>query len=107
MMVPPTKSMKDEIVSELLRFLSTTPYACSSLILLVAGTTNFVFRGTLLHHLQHGNNNATSAPIRKDTVIIKHFAAFAAGNKDMPLDVSRCVITFFGSHFYYERLNLE
>ncbi|KAI1768626.1 kinase-like domain-containing protein [Hypoxylon sp. FL1150] len=74
--------------------LSETKYACSALTRLTDGTTNFVFRGTLARPLPppiSSKDNLQGHPI--ETVIIKHTASFAALNKDLPIDLSRCVLS--------------
>ncbi|KAH6681391.1 kinase-like domain-containing protein [Halenospora varia] len=96
-MPPLEQSEKDELLAHILRELSKTPYACDSLIQLTNGTTNFVFRGTLtqpLHlHLPNGLEEETATAIEAtNTVIVKHSTEFAAVNKALPIDVSRCVV---------------
>ncbi|TVY38531.1 hypothetical protein LSUB1_G002891 [Lachnellula subtilissima] len=104
-MSPLSQSEKDELIAQISLSLSKTPYACSSLTQLTNGTTNFVFRGVLtqpepvllpLDPPHGGVDNAETAigtaATSTKTVIIKHSTAFAALNKDLPIDVSRCVV---------------
>jgi hypothetical protein len=95
-MAPLEQSEKDHLIARILQQLSKSPYACSSLTQLTNGTTNFVFRGTLSQPLRFrdgiGKRTDTATT---DTVIIKHSADFCAVNKDLPINVSRCVITSF------------
>jgi hypothetical protein len=95
-MAPLEQSEKDELTARILQQLSKTPYACSSLTQLTNGTTNFVFRGTLTQplRLQNRVEEGTGLMITK-TVVLKHYTAFAALNKDLPIDISRCVISSF------------
>jgi hypothetical protein len=92
-MAPLEQSETDEITAQILQQLSKTPYACSSLTRLTNGTTNFVFRGTLTRPLplcpRDGLEEGTSTA---KTVIVKHSTDFAAVNKDLAINISRCVI---------------
>ncbi|KAI0123196.1 kinase-like domain-containing protein [Xylariales sp. AK1849] len=94
-MAPLEQSEKDELRAQILHKLSGTLYACSSLTQLTNGTTNFVFRGTLIQplppHLQDDLTGGTATSTIR-TVIVKHATAFAALNKDFPIDLSRCVV---------------
>ncbi|KAI5860079.1 kinase-like domain-containing protein [Durotheca rogersii] len=85
-MAPPAQPELDALVTRVLEQLSETPYSCSSLTRLVNGTTNFVFRGILTRPLPLGDDK----PV--ETVIVKYTADFAALNKDLPIDASRCVV---------------
>ncbi len=87
-MAPPSEKEKSEISARILQGLSETPYACSQLTALTNGTTNFVFRGTLVQPLPAQDGTSTVGP---RSVIIKHSTDFVAVNKDFPLDISRCV----------------
>ncbi|KAH8807339.1 kinase-like domain-containing protein [Xylogone sp. PMI_703] len=89
-MAPLEKAEMDALIARILQRFSGTPYACSSLIQLTNGTTNFVFRGTLTHPIEGG-----AAPTAATTVIVKHSTSFAALNKDLPIDIYRCVIEEF------------
>ncbi|TVY80540.1 4-hydroxytryptamine kinase psiK [Lachnellula suecica] len=92
-MTPLSQSEKDELVAQILHELSMTPYCCQSLTHLTSGTTNFVYRGILTQPLSHlPESNAIYSSVTTDTIIIKHSTSFAAMNKDLPIDVSRCVI---------------
>ncbi|KAI1483171.1 kinase-like domain-containing protein [Daldinia eschscholtzii] len=84
-MAPLDQAEQDAIVSKVLRELSETPYACSSLVRLTNGTTNFVFRGELSHPILADFGHSST----KTTVIIKHSTGFVAVNKGFPLDASR------------------
>ena len=66
--------------------LSTTPFACSCLTRMSAGTTNYTFRGILHQPLRKGERHAAS-----ETVIVKHAKPHVPGNKDFGLDLWRCV----------------
>ncbi|KAI1853146.1 hypothetical protein JX266_001852 [Neoarthrinium moseri] len=83
-MAPLNEAEMEELVFRILKDLSETPYACSELMHLTSGTTNFVFRGSLLCPL---SSSARHFP--QNFVIVKHSTAFAAVNKDFPLDVTR------------------
>ncbi|EPE02292.1 phosphotransferase enzyme family protein [Ophiostoma piceae UAMH 11346] len=78
-MAPLTNAEKAELKTSLLAQLASTPFACTSLLELTNGTTNFVFRGQLQE--SRGANAAT--------VIIKHTTGYAAANKDFAIDVTR------------------
>ncbi|TVY43400.1 hypothetical protein LOCC1_G003933 [Lachnellula occidentalis] len=101
-MPPLSQPEKDQLIAQISLELSKTPFACKSLTQLTNGTTNFVFRAVLTHPLpldalDGGAGNAEStttaaAATSTKTVIIKHSTAFAALNKDLPIDVSRCVV---------------
>ncbi|KAI1469029.1 kinase-like domain-containing protein [Daldinia caldariorum] len=84
-MAPFNQEEQDAIVSNILRELLETPYACSSLVRLTNGTTNFVYRGELVHPIRADSEDSNT----KETVIIKHSTDFAAVNKDFSLDASR------------------
>lgn len=104
-MTPLNQAEKDGIAANILRELSTTPYSCSSLTQLTSGTTNFVFRGILTRtiSLQNDAKQGIDSPIN-GTVIVKHSAAFAALNKDLAIDVSRCVIIYSDNNFHERRV---
>lgn len=85
-MAPLTQEETEELSARILQELQGTPYACSSLIRLTKGTTNFVFRGYLITPLHDETSTITT-----NSVIIKHAAEFVAVNKDFLLDVSRSV----------------
>ncbi|KAI6083685.1 kinase-like domain-containing protein [Hypoxylon rubiginosum] len=92
-MAPLTQLELDTLTTRIAEHLSETKYACSTLTRLTNGTTNFVFRGTLTRPVSSqfpSDDNLQGHPI--ETVIIKHTANFAALNKDLPIDISRCVI---------------
>ncbi|KAI1743897.1 kinase-like domain-containing protein [Xylaria scruposa] len=77
---------KDALLFKVRRVLSETPYACSSLVQLTNGTTNFVFRGELAKPIfDEATGNIAS------TVIVKHSLEHAALNKNLPIDVSRAL----------------
>ena len=83
-MAPLSQAEEDALSAHVLQRLSQTgTYACSSLTQLTSGTTNFVYRGILEKPLP---KNAST------TIIVKHFTDFVAINRDMPLDLNRCVI---------------
>ncbi|KAI0509604.1 kinase-like domain-containing protein [Xylaria bambusicola] len=88
-MAPLSEEEKSDLINRVLHALSETPYACSSLTQLTNGTTNFVFRGQLVHPIRHirgeGNEDDTTA----STVIVKHSLEHAALNKNLPIDGSR------------------
>lgn len=91
-MAPLTQLELDTLTTRIAEHLSETKYACSTLTRLTNGTTNFVFRGTLTRPVSSqfpSDDNLQGHPI--ETVIIKHTANFAALNKDLPIDISRCV----------------
>ncbi|KAK7757531.1 hypothetical protein SLS62_000546 [Diatrype stigma] len=85
-MAPLEQSEKDEIAANILQQLASTPFACSSLLQLTNGTTNFVFRGTLIRPVPSPEGSGAV-----ETVIVKHSSEFAAVNKDLPIHVSRCI----------------
>jgi hypothetical protein len=97
-MAPLSQLEEDKITAQILEQLSKTHYACSSLTRLTNGTTNFVFRGTLTQplpdHVRYGLEGEMATTTVK-TVVVKHSTGFAALNKDLPIDVSRSVITSF------------
>ncbi|KAI0182410.1 kinase-like domain-containing protein [Xylaria flabelliformis] len=77
---------KDALLFKVRQVLSETPYACSSLVQLTNGTTNFVFRGELAKPIfDEATGNTTS------TVIVKHSLEYAALNKNLPIDASRAL----------------
>ncbi|KAI0857195.1 kinase-like domain-containing protein [Xylaria cubensis] len=77
---------KDTLLFKVRQVLSETPYACSSLVQLTNGTTNFVFRGELAKPIfDEATENTTS------TVIVKHSLEHAALNKNLPIDASRAL----------------
>ncbi|KAF2114307.1 kinase-like domain-containing protein [Lophiotrema nucula] len=84
-MAPISQIEKDAIADQTLKFLSKTPYACSTLTPLSGGTTNFVYRGSLASpspaHAKHGS--------LVTTVIIKRATDFVSANQDFKLDPSR------------------
>lgn len=67
----------DEIQDQILKELSQTKFACSSLCCLSGGTANFVYRGRL---------KSTG-----DSIIIKHAKEYLASNTSFKLDITRCV----------------
>lgn len=79
---------EDALVQQLLLRLSQTRYACSSLVKLSGGTTNFLYRGMLLQPLDSQDSSQTA--IAK-TVVVKHSKDFVPGNIDFSLDITRCV----------------
>ncbi|KAI0444707.1 kinase-like domain-containing protein [Xylaria telfairii] len=83
-MAPLSNEEKDTLLSKVSHALSDTPYACSSLVQLTNGTTNFVFRGELVHHISDEVTGKTAS-----TVIVKHSLEHAALNKDLLIDASR------------------
>ncbi|KAI1396923.1 kinase-like domain-containing protein [Hypoxylon fuscum] len=97
-MAPLPQSELDLLLIKISDQLLGTPYSCSSLTRLVNGTTNFVFRGTLIQPLAPGHPSQDD-PVQ--TVIVKHTTGFAALNKDLPIDISRCAVE--GS--FYTQLN--
>ncbi|KAI0544362.1 kinase-like domain-containing protein [Xylaria curta] len=77
---------KDALLFKVRQALSETPYACSSLVQLTNGTTNFVFRGQLAKPIfDETTGNAAS------TMIVKHSLEHAALNKNLPIDASRAL----------------
>ncbi|KAK5636879.1 hypothetical protein RRF57_012591 [Xylaria bambusicola] len=85
-MAPLSEEEKSDLINRVLHALSETPYACSSITQLTNGTTNFVFRGQLVHPIcGEGNEGDATAT----TVIVKHSLEHAALNKDLPIDGSR------------------
>lgn len=89
-MAPPTETEKSALRESLLGRLASTPFACSSLVELTNGTTNFVFRGQL--ERQQGEDT------QLQTVIVKHTTGYAAANKDFAIDASRSVSADLESH---------
>ncbi|KAI0904502.1 hypothetical protein F4823DRAFT_614746 [Ustulina deusta] len=85
-MAPLSQEEKDGLVNKVLQALSDTPYACSSLMHLTNGTTNFVFRGQLARPIR-GEENGSA--VNATTVIVKHSLEHAALNKNLPIDTSR------------------
>jgi hypothetical protein len=75
------------VVALIQRQLADAPFSCSSLTRMTAGTTNFVFRGTLTRPLDSPGGLSKS-------VIIKHCKDHVPENEDFPLDLSRCVSWF-------------
>ncbi|RWA07377.1 hypothetical protein EKO27_g7716 [Xylaria grammica] len=87
-MAPLSREEKNALVNKVSRALSETPYACSSLVHLTNGTTNFVFRGELIQPIhKQGSENIVPAT----TVIVKHSLEHAALNKNLPIDASRAL----------------
>ncbi|KAL4741043.1 kinase-like domain-containing protein [Aspergillus similis] len=70
--------VKEAVASEL----SSSPFACTSLIQLSGGTANFVYRGVLSRPLPNGTT----------TVIVKHAEDYLASNADFKLTAKRCLI---------------
>lgn len=87
-MAPLNQPQKDILSFQILKELSSTSYACSSLIPLSGGTANFVYRGTLISPL---NDRSSDGYTNMESVIVKHSTAFAAVNTSFELDVERCV----------------
>ncbi|KAI1751509.1 kinase-like domain-containing protein [Xylaria castorea] len=85
-MAPHSDEEKDALLSKVCQVLSGTPYACSSLVQLTNGTTNFVFRGELAKPFFDVVTGKTAS-----TVIVKHSLEHAALNKNLPIDVSRAL----------------
>lgn len=102
-MAPLEQAEKDTIIDQILLQLSVTTYACSSLTQLTNGTTNFVFRGTLANPVHPSLEVVGEGTETKtiQSVIVKYSASFAALNKDLPIDVSRCVFISFNSDNAY------
>lgn len=88
-MAPLSNEEKDTLLCKVSQVLSETPYACSSLMQLTNGTTNFVFRGELVHPIFDQVTGKTAS-----TVIVKHSLVHAALNKDLLIDASRAVRCF-------------
>ncbi|KAF1958725.1 hypothetical protein CC80DRAFT_18095 [Byssothecium circinans] len=82
-MAPLSKDEHHQLVLQIQQALSSTQVACSCVEEIGAGTTSFVFRGTLAHSLSSEIGELI------DTVIIKHAAEFISCDKDFPLDGSR------------------
>lgn len=74
------------VIEQLLSDLAGTPFTCSSLSRLSAGTTNYVYRGILIQPHVIGSTLVK-------TVIVKHAKPHAPGNESFPLDISRGVST--------------
>ncbi|KAI1777165.1 hypothetical protein F4818DRAFT_439526 [Hypoxylon cercidicola] len=92
-MAPLSQSGLDELTARIMKQLSETNYACSFLTRLTNGTTNFVFRGILSQPLPppfSSQDHSQGHPV--ETVIIKHTASFVALNKDLPINISLCVV---------------
>ncbi|KAL4745296.1 hypothetical protein BDW72DRAFT_211544 [Aspergillus terricola var. indicus] len=70
--------VKEAVASEL----SSSPFACSSLIQLSGGTANFVYRGILSRPLPNGTT----------TVIVKHAEDYLASNANFKLTAKRCLV---------------
>lgn len=70
-----------KLSEEILRELTSTDYACSSLEPLAGGTANFIFKGVLGSPLPDGTQE----------VAIKHGESFVASMPDFQLSVARCV----------------
>jgi len=85
------KTSLDFNIAQVYEALSATRYACSSLARLTNGTTNFVFRGQLARPVVEGNEDGNT--VTATTVIVKHRAAHAALNNNLPIDASRAVCT--------------
>ncbi|KAI0460556.1 kinase-like domain-containing protein [Xylaria acuta] len=85
-MSPLSHEEKDALLTKVSRVLSETRYACSSLMQLTNGTTNFVFRGELAQPIFDEATGNTAS-----TVIVKHSLEHAALNKDLPIDASRAL----------------
>lgn len=85
-------SEEASVVALVQQELTNTPYACSSLARMSAGTTNYVFRGTLFEPLTAHNG------LRCKTIIIKHAKDHVPENESFPLDLSRCVSFCTKSH---------
>lgn len=66
---------------EILRALSSTSYACSSLQPLTGGLANFLFRGDLAEPLADGTSQ----------VAVKHGESHVALRPDIDLPTARCV----------------
>ncbi|KAI0432001.1 kinase-like domain-containing protein [Xylaria sp. FL1042] len=87
-MAPLSQEEQDGLVNKVYQALSETRYDCSSLTHLTNGTTNFVFRGKLIHPIcEEGSESAVTAT----TVIVKHSLEHAALNKNLPIDTSRAL----------------
>jgi hypothetical protein len=80
---------KEEFGIQVMQELSQTPYACSSLTLMHGGTVNFLFRGVLASPLPKGTK----------TVVFKHSKEFISANRNLQLDISRCVRFRFCASF--------
>lgn len=81
----------DLIIQKLLvrlQGLSQTPYACSNWAQVSGGTTNFIYRGTLLQPLEQPDGSVVDS---QNTIILKHATANVPGNEDFWLDIARCV----------------
>ncbi|KAB5558289.1 kinase-like domain-containing protein [Coniochaeta sp. 2T2.1] len=103
-MAPLSTAEEDALPSELLRQLSQTPYACSSLTQLSGGSANFVYRGILTQPLA----STSGQKAVEKTVIVKHSTGFLSVNRDFALDVSRCLLIFaFLSLQTYEEFMLQ
>ena len=89
-MAPLSRAETDLLRAQILQGLSETAFACSSLTHLTSGTTNFVFRGSLVQPL---SSKSESPETSTTSIIVKHATDFAAVNRDFPLDATRCVIT--------------
>jgi hypothetical protein len=83
-MTPPIQ--EDGVAADIIRELSQTAFACSSITRLSGGTVNFVYRGTLANPAPVGDSGSVV-----ESVIVKHSKAHLAGNEDYLLDVSRSV----------------
>ncbi|KAM0810543.1 putative Kinase-like domain-containing protein [Seiridium cardinale] len=82
---------------EILEELSTTLFACTRLTPLPAGTTNFVFRGTLEEPFSLAVNDPRPLHNKQivSTVIIKHLESFARLNPALHIDGQRAPFESF------------
>lgn len=71
----------EEIGTKLVEELTSTKFACQSVIPLSGGTANFIFKGHLIAPLEDGTTD----------VLIKHGEGFVALNPDFKISTSRCV----------------
>lgn len=85
------QSEESSVVALVKQELTNTPYACSDLTRMSEGTTNFVFRGTLVQPLIPYDR------LHCKTIIIKHAKDHVPENENFSLDLSRCVSFCAGS----------
>ena len=84
-------SQATKLSEEVLRELSSTDYACSSLKPLSGGTANFIFKATL----------TTPLPDGAKEVAVKHGEDYVASNPEFPIPTTRCVSMI---HVVYSRM---
>lgn len=84
-MAVPQQEDKDKISAKVLKQLSQTIYACSSLTQLSSRPGNFVYRGTLCQSFTNEDGAVATS------IIVKHFIQDVNSHRDNPRNILRCV----------------